>query len=142
MTLGDKIRELRTAEGNRRGLGRAMTQRELIAAIEAEQGKSISQAYLSQLEKGARPHMTNTTRMLLARFFQVHPGYLVNDPESDVQPVDEQAVNDRLDLWLVEGAERFRRDPALKKALIAIAKNPDSRRCLLLLADMLETGHK
>jgi hypothetical protein len=30
---------------------------------------------------GARPHLTNATRMLLAKFFKVHPGYLVDDPE-------------------------------------------------------------
>ena len=43
--------------------------------------KTISQSYLSQLESGARPHLTNATRMLLAQFFKVHPGYLVDDPE-------------------------------------------------------------
>ena len=32
-------------------------------------------------ESGARPHLTNTTRLLLAKFFKVHPGYLVDDPE-------------------------------------------------------------
>ncbi|MFN7919370.1 MAG: helix-turn-helix transcriptional regulator [Bryobacteraceae bacterium] len=140
MTLGDKIRDLRSTAGNRRGLGRPMTQREVIAAIEAEQGKSISQAYLSQLEKGARPHMTNTTRMLLARFFQVHPGYLVSDPDYDTSQPETTATDDRLDLWLIEGAERFRRDPALQKALISIARHSDTRRCLLLLAEMVEAG--
>ena len=50
-------------------------------AIKAESKKSISQAYLSQIESGVRPHLTNSTRMLLARFFKVHPGYLVDDPE-------------------------------------------------------------
>ena len=41
----------------------------------------LSQSYLSQIESGARPHLTNTTRLLLAKFFKVHPGYLVDDPE-------------------------------------------------------------
>ena len=49
--------------------------------VEKELGKSISQCYLSQIESGARPHLTNSTRMLLASFFKVHPGYLVDDPE-------------------------------------------------------------
>ncbi len=49
--------------------------------IQKELGKSISQSYLSQIESGARPHLTDSSRMLLARFFKVHPGYLVDDPE-------------------------------------------------------------
>src|ERR1700748_3347398 len=83
MKLSDKIRYLREVEGSLRGLNRAMTQQELVRAIQAEgNGKaSISQSYLSQIESGARPHLTNTTRLLLAKFFQVHPGYLVDDPE-------------------------------------------------------------
>ena len=63
------------------GLGRDMSQQELARSIKKELGKSISQSYLSQIESGARPHLTNSTRMLLARFFKVHPGYLVDDPE-------------------------------------------------------------
>ncbi len=87
MKLADKIRYLREVEGSLRGLGRAMTQQELVRAIQSENasGKSgagsISQSYLSQIESGARPHLTNTTRLLLAKFFKVHPGYLVDDPE-------------------------------------------------------------
>jgi transcriptional regulator with XRE-family HTH domain len=82
MKLSDKIRYLREVEGNLRGLNRAMTQQELVRAIQAEGNgnASISQSYLSQIESGARPHLTNTTRLLLAKFFQVHPGYLVDDP--------------------------------------------------------------
>ena len=82
MKLSDKIRYLREVEGSLRGLDRAMTQQELVRAMQQEAGgKSISQSYLSQIESGARPHLTNTTRLLLARFFKVHPGYLVEDPE-------------------------------------------------------------
>ena len=51
-----------------------MTQQETVRSIKKELGKSISQSYLSQIESGARPHLTNATRMLLARFFKVHPG--------------------------------------------------------------------
>ena len=81
MILGEKLRYLREIEGTLRGLGRAMTQQEIVRSIREELGKTISQTYLSQIESGARPHLTNSTRMLLARFFKVHPGYLVDDPE-------------------------------------------------------------
>ncbi len=81
MKLGEKLRYLRLMEGTLRGLDREMSQAEVARAIRKERGESISQAYLSQIESGARPHMTNNTRMLLARFFKVHPGYLVSDPD-------------------------------------------------------------
>jgi transcriptional regulator with XRE-family HTH domain len=81
MKLGDKLKYLREAEGELRGLGRAITQQEMVRALKAETGKALSQSYLSQIESGARPHLTNTTRQVLAKFFKVHPGYLVDDPE-------------------------------------------------------------
>src|SRR5947207_11438952 len=112
MKLGAKLKYLREVEGALRGLKRAMTQQEVVRAIKQEQKKSISQSYLSQIESGARPHMTNATRMLLARFFNVHPGYLVDDPEGYSTELlsDASALEDKLDLWLINGAERFRRD--------------------------------
>jgi len=75
MTLGEKIRYLREVEGSLRGLGRAMTQLELVRAIRKEQGKSISQSYVSQIEGGSRPHMTQSTRTLLAKFSRSTPGF-------------------------------------------------------------------
>jgi len=81
MTLGEKIRYLREVEGSLRGLGRPLTQLELVRAVRKEQRKPISQSYISQIENGARPHMTQSTRTLLAQFFKVHPGFLVDDPE-------------------------------------------------------------
>src|SRR6267143_2238519 len=113
MTLGEKIRYLREVEGSLRGLGRPMTQQEIVQAIREELGRrrtlarksprtsglrtsgrrtsglrtsgqkgaTISQSYLSQIENGSRPHMTQSSRALLARFFKVHPGFLVDDPE-------------------------------------------------------------
>ena len=66
MKLGDKLRSLRAVEGSLRGLGRTMTQQELAAAMKREIGRGLSQAYLSQIESGARPHLTHTTRELLA----------------------------------------------------------------------------
>jgi len=141
MTLGKKIRYLREVEGALRGLGRDMTQQEIVLAVKREQNASISQSYLSQIESGARPHLTNTTRMLLARFFKVHPGYLVDDPEGFHTELtsDIRGLEDNLDLWLINGAERFRRDLELRHALLEIAKHKNSRKCLLLLAAILET---
>ena len=66
MTLGEKLKYLREVEGTMRGLDRALTQQEMVAAIKKDLKKALSQSYLSQLESGARPHLTNTSRMLLA----------------------------------------------------------------------------
>ena len=139
--LGEKIRYLREVEGSLRGLNRAMSQLELTRAIEAETGSKISQSYLSQIESGARPHLTNTTRQTLAQFFKVHPGYLVDDPEGYHPELLSEVRNleDKLDLWLVAGAEKFRRDPELKSALLTLARHEKSRECLMLLEAILET---
>jgi transcriptional regulator with XRE-family HTH domain len=140
MRLGEKLRYLREVEGTLRGTGRELSQLEVARLVEKELGKSISQSYLSQIESGARPHLTNSTRMLLARFFKVHPGYLVDDPEGFQNELisDVGALEDKLDLWLVSGAERFRRDPELHHALLAVARHSDSRLCLILLGEILE----
>lgn len=148
MKLADKIRYLREVEGNLRGLNRAMTQQELVRAIQQENGTgkkngkaTISQSYLSQIESGARPHLTNTTRLLLAKFFKVHPGYLVDDPEGYHSELlsDLRTIEDKLDLWLIAGSERFRRDPALCQALLTLANYDDTRRCFLLIEAIIET---
>ena len=141
MKLGEKIRYLREVEGSLRGLNRAMNQQELVRAIEAETGSKMSQSYISQIENGARPHLTNTTRQILAGFFKVHPGYLVDDPEGYHPELmsELRRVEDKLDLWLVDGAERFRRDPELMAALLALARHERTRECLLMLEAILET---
>jgi transcriptional regulator with XRE-family HTH domain len=141
MKLAHKVRYLREVEGSVRGLNRAMTQQELLRAIESETGARISQSYLSQIESGARPHLTNTTRLLLARFFKVHPGYLVDDPEGYHAELlsDARTIEDKLDLWLIGGAERFRRDPELCRALLSLARYQDTRSSILLLESILET---
>src|SRR5205823_9539981 len=138
--LGQKIRYLREMEGAMRGLGREMTQQEVVSAVKKELRKSISQSYLSQIENGVRPHLTNSTRMLLAKFFKVHPGYLVDDPDGYQTELmsDLGAAEDKLDLWLIQGAERFRRDPELAEALVTAARHSDSRMCVVLLGAILE----
>ena len=140
MRLGEKLRYLREVEGALRGLDRELSQLEMARLIQKDLGKSISQSYLSQIESGARPHLTNSTRMLLARFFKVHPGYLVDDPEgfSNELISDIGALEDKLDLWLVSGAERFSRDAELHHALLTIARHADSRMCIMLLGTILE----
>jgi transcriptional regulator with XRE-family HTH domain len=140
MTLGEKLRYLREVEGTIRGLDRELSQIELARLIQKDLGKSISQSYLSQIESGARPHMTGSTRMLLARFFKVHPGYLVDDPEgfSNELVSDLGAMEDKVDLWLIGGAERFCREVDLHHALLTVAKHKDSRMCLILLGTILE----
>ncbi len=141
MKLGEKVRYLREVEGTLRGLGREMTQQEVARALKSEIGQSISQSYLSQIESGARPHLTNSTRMLLVKFFKVHPGYLVDDPEGYHEELtsDLRIAEDQLDLWLINGAERFRRDPRIRHSLLQLAKHADSRSCLVLLGHILET---
>src|SRR6185437_1265112 len=120
MKLGQKIRYLRLMEGTLRGLGREMTQQEVIRSMAREKKRSLSQSYLSQIESGARPHLTNSTRQLLADFFGVHPGYLVDDPEGFHAELlsDARIQEDQLDLWLANGADRFARDHQVSRALL------------------------
>src|ERR1700704_6336244 len=112
MKLSEKIRYLREVEGALRGLGREMTQQEVVRAVKKEQRKPISQSYLSQIESGARPHLTNATRLLLAKFFKVHPGYLVDDPEGFQTELasDARGLEGQLDLWLIDGGGGVRHD--------------------------------
>jgi transcriptional regulator with XRE-family HTH domain len=140
MKLGEKIRSLRYAEGVLRGLGREMTQGEVVRATRKELGKSISQAYFSQIENGARPHLTKNTRELLARFFKVHPGFLVDDPEGfhNVLISSLPVPPGKLDLWLFEGARRFRRDSELSLVLEKLGHREDARLALILLGAILD----
>jgi transcriptional regulator with XRE-family HTH domain len=141
MRLGEKIRYLREVEGILRGWDREMTQQEVVREIGKKLRTPLSQSYLSQIESGARPHLTNSTRLLLAKFFNVHPGYLVDDPEGFQNELisDIGALEDKLDLWLISGAERFRRSPEVSDALLTVARHPDSRKCLVLLGEILDT---
>lgn len=141
MKLGEKIRYLREVEGSLRGMGRALTQQELVRAIRRELGKTISQSYLSQIENGARPHMTQATRQMLARFFKVHPGFLVDDPEGYHTELasDLRTTEGQLDVWLLQGAEHFKNDAEVSDVLWKAAREKDTRRCFLLLGAILDT---
>src|SRR5205807_7704008 len=141
MTLGEKIRYLREVEGSLRELGRPMTQQEIVAAVKGELGKSISQSYLSQIERGSRRHMTPSSRALLAKFFKVHPGFLVDDPEGYHAELtsDLRTTEGQLDVWLLQGSERFANDPEVSNVLIKAARERDTRRCFLLLGAILDT---
>jgi len=141
MKLGDKLRSLRSVEGSLRGLNRPMTQVEVAKAMKREIGRGLSQAYLSQIESGLRPHLTHTSRELLARFFRVYPGFLVDDPEgySSGLQSDLRAIDAKVDSWLFSAAEQFASDADLHRALLAVARHEDSRRLLLLLGEIVRT---
>jgi len=141
MKLAEKIRYLREVEGSLRGLGRPMTQQEMVRAVRKEQGKSISQSYLSQIEGGSRRHMTQGSRALLAKFFKVHPGFLVDDPDGYHTELtsDLRTVEGKLDVWLLQGSERFASDRELSEVLMKAARERDTRKCILLLGAILDT---
>ena len=105
--------------------------------------ESFSQSYLSQIESGTRPHLTHNTRLLLSRFFKVHPGYLVTDPPGYHTELTSalRTVEGRLDNWLIKGAEQFGGDLPLREAILRLAQHDDSRKCLLLLGTIVETPH-
>jgi len=132
MNLAEKIKHLREIEGELRGLNRPMTQMEVIKAMQEELGESISQAYMSQLESSKRLHLTASSRSLLARFFKVHPGYLVSDPPdySTDLLTDIEQDTDRLRTWLIANAVEWRSEPALHDLLESLAQAKDPRRYL------------
>ena len=141
MRLGEKLRYLREVEGTLRGLDRELTQQEVVRLLKKEMGRAISQSYLSQIEGGKRPHMTQSSRAVLARFFKVHPGFLVDDPEGYHTELvsDLRTTEGQLDVWLLQGSERFASDPEVSNVLIKVAREKDTRRCLLLLGEILNT---
>jgi transcriptional regulator with XRE-family HTH domain len=141
MRLAEKIRYLREVEGSLRGLNRPMTQQELVQGIRSELGKSFSQSYISQIEGGSRRHMTQASRSLLAKFFKVHPGFLVDDPEGYHTELtsDLRTTEGKLDVWLLQASERFAGDAEVSNVLIKLAREKDTRKCFLLLGAILDT---
>jgi transcriptional regulator with XRE-family HTH domain len=123
MELGEKLRRLRMEEGLRRGLWRAMTQREVTRALRQELGVTLSQAYLSQLESGARLHVSSETREALARFYHIRPSELVSDPPGRAAA--------SLDIRMPETRS------ALERLAEALALAPDPERALRLAERLL-----
>jgi hypothetical protein len=85
--------------------------------------------------------MTQSSRALLAKFFKVHPGFLVDDPDGYHTELasDLRTTEGQLDVWLLQGSERFANDPEVSKVLIKAAREKDTRRSFLLLGAILET---
>ncbi|MBI2215359.1 MAG: helix-turn-helix transcriptional regulator [Acidobacteria bacterium] len=140
MDLATKLKHLRSLEGARRGFKREITQTEVSRLMRDETGTSVTQAYLSQIESGTRRHLSDETRERLAHFFRVHPGYLVDDPVG-YEPADPRERRRRetsLDEWLVSGAEQFASDPQLAEALIVLSRRKDTRRCVILVSELMK----
>jgi transcriptional regulator with XRE-family HTH domain len=139
MELSEKIKRLRVVEGELRGLGRPMTQTEVVKAMQDELHETISQAYLSQLEKGRRVHLTANTRDLLARFFKIQPGYLVSDLEdfSTDLMADLDSETDRLHTWLAASAEEWRVEPLIADFFERLAGVENPRLYLALFRELL-----
>ena len=145
MDLAEKVKHLRSVEGELRGLSRPMTQIEVVKTMQEELGESISQAYLSQLESGKRVHLTASSRDLLSRFFKVHPGYLVSDPpdfstdllSADLFPENELPA-DRLSSWLASSASEWADDTPIQAFLTRLASVEHPREYLRLFARMLD----
>ena len=123
-----------------RGLGRALSKAEVARLMRTELDTGLSEAYLSQLESGRRRHLTAPTRALLARFFKVHPGYLVDDPAGYETTIRTEALHARADLreWLRDRAEELRDDPLLYHLFLRLARSPSPRDGLLLLDALLD----
>ncbi len=139
MNLAEKIKHLREVEGELRGLNRPMTQVEVVRAMQEELNDHLSQAYLSQLEAGKRVHLTAASRDLLARFFKVHPGYLVSDPPDysvDLLTDVEQGT-DRLETWLAASTEEWRGEPEVEQFFQSLSAVDEPRRYLSLFTELL-----
>ena len=117
-----------------------MSKAELVRAMQAEQGRSVSHAYLSQLEGGARIHLSAGSRDLLARFFKVHPGYLVDDPPGYQTEIASAALleRDSLTTWLANRAQEQQHDPVVYRVLLRLSRLDDPRRYLAVMDDLLD----
>ena len=140
MKLGEKLIHLREIEGQVRGLPRPLTKAEVARFMRAEIGHGVSHAYLSQLESGARAHLSAQSRDHLAKFFKVHPGYLVNDPPGFETQLASTYLLEGPDLrsWLANRADEQRGDPIVFRALLRLSRQDDPRRYLALLDDLLD----
>ena len=140
MRLGEKLVQLRQVGGQARGLTRPLTKAEVVRLMRDEIGTAVSHAYLSQLENGRRIHLSAHSRELLARFFAVHPGYLVDDP------VDHEVHGYRADFGVEEpprpsprgGNARQLDHRLLNRVLTKLSKVDDPHRFLVLFESLLD----
>lgn len=134
MLLSEKLRVLREEEGRIRGLGRPLSKADVSRLMSADLGQSVSPAYLSQLESGARVHLTAHTRSLLAEFFKVHPGYLVDDvePQQNDCPASDALVD-----WLRTHAQHFQGDYLVARVLTELSARAEPRRYFQALDRLL-----
>ena len=51
---------------------------------------------------------------------------------------DLRTTEGKLDVWLLQGSERFASDPEVSEVLIKVAREKDTRRCFLLLGAILD----
>ena len=139
MNLAEKIKHLREVEGELRGFNRPMTQTEVVKLMQEELQESISQAYLSQLEKGKRVHLTATSRDLLANFFKVHPSYLVSDPpDYSIDLLTDMEDNaDRFERWLVASAAEWLAEPEIYAFFRHLSAVEHPRRYLVVFDHLL-----
>ena len=139
MNLAEKMKHLRAVEGDLRGLNRPMTQVEVVTAMQDELGVKVSQAYLSQLERNKRLHLTASSRDVLSRFFKVHPGYLISDPpDYSTDIVTEMGSDgDRLGTWLAASAHEWHTEPDAQVFLQQLADTEDPRRYLKLFSKLM-----
>jgi hypothetical protein len=140
MKVGNKLHYLREVEGTLRGLGRAMDTTGNHSINQKRAGQN-DQPVLSLADRERRTTAYDQRDTHAAgALFQSASGYFVDDPEGFATELisDIGAYENKLDLWLVSGAERFRRDPELREALVTIARHEDSRMCLVLLGAILE----
>jgi hypothetical protein len=65
----------------------------------------------------------------------------VDDPEGYHAELtsDLRTTEGQLDVWLLQGSEKFVSDPEVSAVLMQIAREKDTRRALLLLGAILET---
>lgn len=139
MNLAEKMKHLRAVEGELRGLNRPMTQVEVVRAMQEELGVKVSQAYLSQLERGKRLHLTASSRDVLSRFFKVHPSYLISDPpDYSIDLLTEmESDSDRLVTWLTASAQEWHIEPDIHVFFQQLADVEEPRRYLALFSKLM-----
>ncbi len=144
MNLAEKMKHLRAVEGELRGLSRSMTQVEVVTAMQQELGVKVSQAYLSQLERSKRLHLTASSRDVLSRFFKVHPSYLISDPlDYSTDLISEMdPESDRLATWLAATSQEWYTEPEAQTFFQRLASVEDPRRHFALFSRLMNLSQE